>query len=57
MEQTVLLRDAHGRVLTYGFCRSHMRTWARTQSGYLDKEFVSRNMMNRRGDGLVLNPT
>lgn len=57
MEQTVLLRDDHGRVLQYGFCRSHMRPWARTQSGYLTLSFVSKNMTNRSGNGLVRNPT
>jgi len=56
MEQTVLLRDAHGRVQKYGFCRSHLRRWARTQSGYLTLDFVSRNMTNRHGNGLVLDP-
>lgn len=57
MEQTVLLRDAQGRIIKYGFCRSHMRSWARTQSGYISYDFLSRNMVNRSGNGLVLNPT
>jgi hypothetical protein len=57
MEQTVLLRDSQGRVIKYGFCRSHFRSWARTQSGYLSFQFVSLNMTNRSGNGLVRNPT
>ena len=57
MSQTVLLRDEHGRVKRFGFCKSHLRGWARTQSGYLTLDFVSRNMLNRSGNGLVLNPT
>jgi len=56
MEQTVLLRDESGRVKTYGFCKTHMRRWARTPSGYLSFDFVSRNMCNRSGNGLVLDP-
>jgi hypothetical protein len=57
MSQTVLLRDEHGRVKRFGFCKSHLRGWARTQSGYLTLDFVSRNMLNRSGNGLVINPT
>jgi len=57
LEQTVLLRDESGRIKKYGFCKTHMRQWARTASGYLSFDFVSRNMMNRSGNGLVLDPT
>ena len=57
VSQTVLLRDEHGRVKKYGFCRSHLRVWARTSTGYLTLDYVSRNVMNWRGNGLVLNPT
>jgi len=53
-EQIVLLRDAKGRVQKYGFCKSHLRHWARTQAGYLTLDFVSRNMTNRSGNGLVI---
>lgn len=57
LTQTVLLRDEKGRVQTTGFCKTHFRSWARTQSGYLTAVFVSKNMMNRSGNGLVLAPT
>lgn len=57
MDHTVLLRDELGRVQCFGFCKSHFRQWARTQSGYLDLDFVSKNIGNRSGNGLVLNPT
>jgi hypothetical protein len=56
LQQTVMLRDEEGRVKVYGFCRTHLRAWARVKSGYLTLEFVSRNMLNRNGAGLVLDP-
>ena len=55
-DQTALLRDDKGRVQRYGFCKAHLRHWARTPSGYLTMDFVSRNMTNRSGNGLVLDP-
>jgi hypothetical protein len=57
VDQTVLLRDERGVVQTYGYCKTHFRRWARTQSGYLTKEFVSIHMTHRTDNGLVLNPT
>ena len=57
LQQCVFLRDNKGRVHKYGFCRAHFRTWARTTTGFLSFDFVSRNMTNRSGKGLVLNPT
>lgn len=56
VQQQVLLRDPEGRVKSYGFCRGHLRQWARVKSGYLTLDFVSRNMVNKTGAGLVLDP-
>lgn len=56
-ENVVLLRSENRAVLKYSFCKTHFRTWARTRNGYLDFDFVSRNMTNRNGSGLILNPT
>jgi hypothetical protein len=56
MSHIVMLRDGKGRVKAHGFCKGHFRSWARCESGYLDFEFVSLNMTNRSGNGLVLNP-
>jgi hypothetical protein len=53
LSQIVYLRDAKGRVKSHGFCKTHFRPWARLQSGYLAFEFVSLNMQNRSGAGLV----
>ena len=57
LTQTAMLRDARGRVQTYGFCRSHYRSWARTKTGYMTLDYVSKNILNRTGAGLVINPT
>jgi len=56
MSHVVMLRDVKGRIKAHGFCRSHFRSWARCDNGYLDFNFVSLNMTNRSGNGLVLNP-
>jgi hypothetical protein len=55
-ENTVMLRNETGAVLKYSFCKTHFRSWARTQNGYLMFDFVSKNMTNRNGSGLILNP-
>jgi len=57
LQNCVYLRDSKGRVQKFGFCKSHLRAWAKTSSGYLTLAFVSKNMTNRSGQGLVLNPT
>lgn len=56
MENKILLRDDKGRVIAYGFCRQHYRTWAKPANGYLTFDFVTKNITNRSGNGLVLNP-
>ncbi len=55
-ENVVMLRSATGSVLKYSFCKAHFRTWARTRNGYLTFEFLSENMTNRNGSGLITNP-
>jgi len=55
--QSLYLRDSEGRVLLYGFCRSHFRAWARTKHGYLSLAFVTANNANKQANGLVLNPS
>lgn len=55
--QSLYLRDAEGRVLLYGFCRSHFRTWARTKHGFLTLAFLTANIANKNANGLVLTPT
>jgi len=49
-----LLYDAEGDLYKYGYCKSHWRPWCRTSDGYCTLDFVSRNMGNRRGTGLIL---
>jgi hypothetical protein len=50
----ILLYDEEGSLFKYCFCKSHMRAWARTQDGHCTLLFVSKNMQNRRGSGLIL---
>lgn len=50
----ILLYDNEGSLFKYVFCKSHFRSWARTQDGHCTLDFVSRNMANRRGGGLIL---
>jgi hypothetical protein len=50
----ILLFDEDGSLFKYTFCKSHFRSWARTQDGHCTLDFVSRNMANRRGGGLIL---
>jgi hypothetical protein len=50
----ILLLDANGALFRYCYCKSHFRSWARTADGHCTLNFVSRNMMNRRGGGLIL---
>ena len=49
-----LLFDEDGALFKFGFCKSHWRPWCRTSDGYCTLRFVSLNMQNRRGGGLVL---
>jgi hypothetical protein len=56
LENSILLRDELGRVVSYGFCRSHFRAWGKPTNGYLTFDFVTKNMQNRTGSGLVLCP-
>jgi hypothetical protein len=55
-ENMVMLRSSTGSVLKYSFCKTHYRRWAKTRNGYLTFDFLSHNMSNRTGSGLVLNP-
>lgn len=55
-ENTVLLRDEKNAVQKYSFCKVHARSWSRPRNGYLTFDFVSKNMSNRTGSGLILNP-
>jgi hypothetical protein len=50
----ILLYDDEGALFRYCFCKSHMRSWARTSEGHCTLLFVSKNMQNRRGSGLIL---
>lgn len=54
-ENMVMLRNKKDVLHPHTFCKLHFRSWARTRNGYLDFEFVSVNMQNRNGNGLVIN--